>query len=182
VTRMSTSPARFTRSAVPTAHVSDARGRPLLPGSVDEEITGFLPANQVHAADQSSELPYSTTAQNADGRVDEGNLGGTIPPPATDGRDLSAEGGIGAATTAHDAERRVAFTSTAVQRSSGEEEAELRARISMDSLQLNALTMSETRRCGTSVDRSRPSTSTTPILTGATPTQANTLYPCTGSP
>jgi hypothetical protein len=129
VTRMSTSPACFTRSAVHAAQVSDVRGRSLLPGSVDEEMTGVLPAHQVHAADQSSELPHSTTAQDADGRVDEGNLGGTIPPRATGGRDLSAEGGIGVATTAHDAERRVAFTSTTVQRSSGEEEAELRARI-----------------------------------------------------
>jgi hypothetical protein len=167
VTRIHTSPARSMRSAVPTAQASNARGRPLSPGSVDEYMIGIQP---VQAADQSIRPPHSTTAQGADGTVDEGINGGTVTPRASSGRDLSAEGVTCTATTAQGANRRVEFQTTTAERSSVEEEA-LRARISLDSLQLSALTTSDSRRRGTSVDRSGPSTSTNPILRGATPTE-----------
>jgi hypothetical protein len=139
---------------------------------VDEEMAnatiGIQTANQVHTADQSSEPTHAVTGQNPDGRAAEPILGGTIPPRATGGRDLSAEGGIGAVNTDHNgADGRVTFGSPAI-RSSDQEEAELRARIAMDSLQLNALTHAEARQRGSSVDRSGPSTSTS-ILRGRNP-------------
>jgi hypothetical protein len=167
VTRMDTSPARSTRSTFPTAQAPSARGRPLSPGNVDEDMIGIQP---VQAADQSVRTPHSTTAQGADGTVDEGILGGTVTPRAPNGKDLNAEGVTGTATTAQGANRRVTLQATTAERSSVEEEA-LTARISMDSLQLNANTTSESRRRGTSVDRSGPSTSTNPILRGAAPSE-----------
>jgi hypothetical protein len=162
---MDTSPARSTRSVVPTAQAS--RGRPLSPGSVDEDMIGI---QQVQAADQSVRKPHSTTVQGTDGTVDERIIGGTVTPRASSGRNLSAEGVIGTATTAQGAGRRVAFQTTTAERSSVEEEA-LRAKISMDYLQPSALTTSESRRRGNSVDRSRPYSSTNPILRGAAPTE-----------
>jgi hypothetical protein len=122
VTRMDTSPARSTRSTFPTAQAPSARGRPLSPGIVDENMIG------IQVIDQSIRTPHSTTAQGADGTVDEALLGGTVTPRASSGRDLNTEGFTGTSTTARGADRRVAFQTTTAERSSVEKEA-FRSRI-----------------------------------------------------
>jgi hypothetical protein len=123
--------------------------------------------NQVHVAEQISDPTHVVTGQGPDGRAAGSSLGGIVPPRATGGRDLSAEGGSLPVTTDHNgADGRVTFGSP-VAHSSDKEEAGLRATIAMHTLQLNALTTTGARQRGTSgpgpststVDRSGPSTS-----------------------
>ncbi len=142
-----------------TAQASNAGGRSVAPGAlVDEEMlepqvaatTVDQTTNQVHMAEQFSDPTHAVTWQGPDGRAAGSSLGGIVPPRATGGRDLSAEGGTQPVTSDHNgADGRVTFGSP-VAHSSDQEEAELRATIAMHTLQLNALTNAEARQRGTS--------------------------------
>jgi hypothetical protein len=164
VTRIDTNPAR---SSLPTAQAPSARGGCISSDiAVDENMNG----NQLgQAVGGPSVRTPPTTMVRTDGHVEEAILGGTMTPRAPSGRYLSAEGVTGTSTTAQGAARRVAIGTTTAERSSVEEET-LRPRISIDSLQLGANTTSESQQGGTSLDRSRPSTSTNPSVRGAPPT------------
>jgi hypothetical protein len=128
VTRPSSSPGR--RPVVLTAQASYARGRSVMPGAlVDEEMLEPQVAtttedqtmdhpDRVNMAEQFSDPTHAVTADGADGRAAGSSLGGIVPPRATGGRDLSAEGGTQPVTTDHFvADERVTFGSP-VSRSS----------------------------------------------------------------
>jgi hypothetical protein len=98
VTRHSSSPGR--RPVVLTAQAFNARGRSAAQSALaDDEMlepqvaatTVNQTTNQVHMADQFSDPTHAVTGQGPDGRVAGSSLGGTLPPRATGGRDLSAD-------------------------------------------------------------------------------------------